>query len=99
MPPPAIIVSASPSGIIVAGARRPAARGAERPVAPCPDEFDQGHHRRHFAELSDHRVEPLEARALAAEDRLIRGTKCVDRTPVEAAPLQPNDVEAAEPSP
>src|ERR1700730_16295070 len=94
-----MMVSASLSGIIVAGASRPAARGAERAVASRPDELDHGHDRRHFAELRNDACETLEPRALAAEDRLISGAQRSDRAAVEAASFQPDDVEAAEPRP
>src|SRR5436190_703593 len=96
-PPPAMMVSGSPSAIVVLA--RPldaAARRAERAVAACPDELDHGHHRRHVAELRRDRREPLVARSLAAEDRLIGGAERVNRAPVETAALQPDNVEAAE---
>src|SRR5262245_28090173 len=99
-PPPAMMVSGSPSGIIViTGALDAAPRRTKRPVAAGPDELDHGHHGRHIPEFGYDRREPLETRSLAAEDRLIGSPQGVNGAPVEAAPLQPDDIEAAEPRP
>src|SRR6516165_778813 len=99
-PPPAMIVSASPSGIIIAaGACHTTARSAERAIPAGADELDDDHHRRDVAELGHDIFEPLEPRSLAAEDRHIGGAERMDRTAVEAAALQPDDIEAAEAGP
>src|SRR4051794_3794319 len=88
-PPPAMMVSGSPSAIIVvARAPAPAARCTKRAVAARPDELDHGQDRRHVAEIRSDRRETLDSGPLAAEDRLIGGAERVDRAAIEAAALQ-----------
>jgi hypothetical protein len=72
------------------------ARLAERPVAAAPDEVDDLHHGGHGREFRRDVLQPLGEGPLAAEDLLIGGAQRVDRRPVEAAALEPDDVEPAE---